>query len=118
MRSPAFDRSAAGVRKLFADSPVPLENALAAAGTGDGFPLPVNRHPRGAERAPVAHERILPVFAMYFGMYEASAVAAPQQLGSKGIFVPATVFFNGKTGDSTVSSSTKAHVLFDELNRI
>ncbi|MCI0388114.1 MAG: glycoside hydrolase [Acidobacteria bacterium] len=40
-------------------------------------------------------ELLDPVFAMYFGMYEASAVAARQQWGSKGIFVPETVFFNG-----------------------
>ena len=40
-------------------------------------------------------ELLDPVFAMYFGMYEASAVAARQQWGSKGIFIPETVFFNG-----------------------
>ena len=40
-------------------------------------------------------ELLEPVFAMYFGMYEASATAARQQWGSKGIFIPETVFFNG-----------------------
>jgi Domain of unknown function (DUF5703) len=40
-------------------------------------------------------ELLDPVFAMYFGMYEASAAAARQQWGSKGIFIPETVFFNG-----------------------
>ena len=40
-------------------------------------------------------ELLEPVFAMYFGMYEASAVAARQQWGSQGIFIPETVFFNG-----------------------
>jgi hypothetical protein len=36
-----------------------------------------------------------PAFAMYSGMYEASVVAARQQWGSSGIFIPETVFFNG-----------------------
>jgi hypothetical protein len=40
-------------------------------------------------------ELLDPVFAMYFGMYEASAVAARQQWGSQGIFIPETSFFNG-----------------------
>ncbi len=40
-------------------------------------------------------ELLDPAFAMYFGMYEASAVAARQQWGSEGIFIPETVFFNG-----------------------
>ena len=40
-------------------------------------------------------ELLDPVFAMYFGMREASAVAARQQWGSEGIFIPETVFFNG-----------------------
>jgi glycosyl hydrolase family 95 len=40
-------------------------------------------------------ELLDPVFAMYFGMYEAIAAAASQQWGSKGIFIPETVFFNG-----------------------
>jgi hypothetical protein len=40
-------------------------------------------------------ELLDPVFAMYFDMYEASAIAARQQWGSKGIFIPETVFFNG-----------------------
>jgi hypothetical protein len=40
-------------------------------------------------------ELLDPAFAMYFGMYEASAEAARQQWGSKGIFIPETVFFNG-----------------------
>ncbi len=40
-------------------------------------------------------ELLDPVYSMYFGMYEASAAAARQQWGSKGIFIPETVFFNG-----------------------
>jgi hypothetical protein len=40
-------------------------------------------------------ELLDPALAMYFGMYEASAVAARQQWGSEGIFIPETVFFNG-----------------------
>src|SRR5262245_27200856 len=40
-------------------------------------------------------ELLDPVFNMYFGMYEASALAARQQWGSQGIFIPETVFFNG-----------------------
>jgi hypothetical protein len=40
-------------------------------------------------------ELLDPVFAMYFGMYEACAMAARQQWDSKGIFIPETVFFNG-----------------------
>jgi hypothetical protein len=40
-------------------------------------------------------ELLDPVFDMYFGMREASAVAARQQWGSEGIFIPETVFFNG-----------------------
>jgi hypothetical protein len=40
-------------------------------------------------------ELLDPVFAMYFGMYEASAAAARQQWGSQGIFIPETTFFNG-----------------------
>lgn len=40
-------------------------------------------------------ELLDPVFAMYFGMHEASAVAARQQWGSQGIFIPETSFFNG-----------------------
>jgi hypothetical protein len=36
-----------------------------------------------------------PAFDMYSGMYEACAVAARQQWGSKGIFIPETVWFDG-----------------------
>jgi hypothetical protein len=36
-----------------------------------------------------------PMFDMYFGMYDACAAAARQQWGSKGIFIPETVFFDG-----------------------
>src|SRR5581483_9935 len=36
-----------------------------------------------------------PAFDMYFNMYEACAVAARQQWGSEGIYIPETVFFNG-----------------------
>lgn len=40
-------------------------------------------------------ELLDPVFDMYFGMREASAVAARQQWGSEGIYIPETTFFNG-----------------------
>ena len=36
-----------------------------------------------------------PLFEMYSGMYDACATAARQQWGSKGIFIPETVFFDG-----------------------
>jgi len=36
-----------------------------------------------------------PVFHMYSGMFEACAVAARQQWGSQGIFIPETVYFDG-----------------------
>lgn len=36
-----------------------------------------------------------PVFRMYSGMYEACARAAEQQWGSKGIWIPETVWFDG-----------------------
>ncbi len=36
-----------------------------------------------------------PAFDMYSGMYEASALAARQQWGSEGIFIPETVWFDG-----------------------
>jgi hypothetical protein len=40
-------------------------------------------------------ELMEPVFSMYSGMREASALAARQQWGSEGIFIPETVFFDG-----------------------
>ena len=36
-----------------------------------------------------------PVFKMYFGMYDSCARAAVQQWGSKGIWIPETVWFDG-----------------------
>lgn len=36
-----------------------------------------------------------PLFNLYSGMYDACATAARQQWGSKGIWIPETVFFNG-----------------------
>jgi len=36
-----------------------------------------------------------PLFSLYSGMYEACALAAQQQWGSKGIWIPETTFFNG-----------------------
>ena len=36
-----------------------------------------------------------PVFDMYTGMHEASAVAARQQWGSQGIYIPETTYFDG-----------------------
>jgi hypothetical protein len=40
-------------------------------------------------------ELLDPMFNMYYGMYDACALAARQQWGSKGIFIPETVFFDG-----------------------
>lgn len=40
-------------------------------------------------------ELLDPMFAMYSGMYDAAAAAAEQQWGSRGIFIPETVWFNG-----------------------
>ncbi len=40
-------------------------------------------------------ELLDPVFDMYSGMYDASALAAEQQWGSQGIFIPETVWFDG-----------------------
>jgi hypothetical protein len=36
-----------------------------------------------------------PLFSMYSGMYDACALAAKQQWGSQGIWIPETTFFNG-----------------------
>jgi hypothetical protein len=36
-----------------------------------------------------------PMFRMYWGMYDAGAVAADQQWGSRGVWIPETTFFNG-----------------------
>jgi hypothetical protein len=36
-----------------------------------------------------------PMFAMYSGMYDSAALAAQQQWGSKGIFIPEVVWFDG-----------------------
>ena len=40
-------------------------------------------------------ELMTPCFSMYSGMYDAAALAARQQWGSQGIFIPETVFFDG-----------------------
>jgi hypothetical protein len=40
-------------------------------------------------------ELISPVYSMYSGMYESCAIAAQQQWGSKGIWIPEIVTFNG-----------------------
>lgn len=36
-----------------------------------------------------------PLFSLYSGMYDACALAAQQQWGAKGIWIPETTFFNG-----------------------
>jgi hypothetical protein len=36
-----------------------------------------------------------PMFKMYAGMYDNAAIAAQQQWGSQGIWIPETIFFNG-----------------------
>lgn len=40
-------------------------------------------------------ELLDPMFDMYWGMYDACAVAARQQWGSEGIFIPETVWYDG-----------------------
>jgi len=40
-------------------------------------------------------ELIDPMFRLYSGMFEAAALAARQQWGSQGIWIPETTFFNG-----------------------
>ena len=40
-------------------------------------------------------ELLDPMFDMYSGMFEAASIAAQQQWGSKGIFIPETVWFDG-----------------------
>lgn len=40
-------------------------------------------------------ELMNPMFSMYSGMYDSCALAAAQQWGSKGIWIPETVWFNG-----------------------
>jgi hypothetical protein len=40
-------------------------------------------------------ELLDPVFDMYSGMFDSAAVAAQQQWGSQGIFIPETVWFDG-----------------------
>lgn len=40
-------------------------------------------------------ELLDPMFRMYRGMYDAAAMAARQQWGSEGIWIPETTFFNG-----------------------
>ncbi|ULL16025.1 glycoside hydrolase [Paenibacillus sp. H1-7] len=41
------------------------------------------------------YELMQPYFSMYSGMYDSCARAAEQQWGSKGIYIPETVWFNG-----------------------
>jgi hypothetical protein len=40
-------------------------------------------------------ELLEPLFSMYSGMYDACALAARQQWGSQGIWIPETTYFNG-----------------------
>jgi hypothetical protein len=40
-------------------------------------------------------ELLDPMFSMYSGMFDAAALAAAQQWGSRGIFIPETVWFDG-----------------------
>ncbi|HZM02963.1 MAG TPA: DUF5703 domain-containing protein, partial [Candidatus Saccharimonadales bacterium] len=40
-------------------------------------------------------ELLSPLFSLYSGMFDACALAAEQQWGSKGIWIPETTFFNG-----------------------
>ncbi len=44
---------------------------------------------------PTAVELMDPYFGMYSEMYESCALAARQQWGSKGIYIPETVGFSG-----------------------
>jgi hypothetical protein len=54
-----------------------------------------------------------PVFNMYSGMYEASAVAARQQWGSQGIYIAETSYFNGleKLPDSIATEMRELYLL-------
>jgi Domain of unknown function (DUF5703) len=54
-----------------------------------------------------------PMFDMYFGMREACAVAGRQQWGSKGIYIPETVYFDGleKLPDDIASEMRELYLL-------
>jgi len=54
-----------------------------------------------------------PMFNMYSGMYDACALAARQQWGSKGIFIPETVFFDGlaKLPDDIAEEMSELYLL-------
>jgi hypothetical protein len=58
-------------------------------------------------------ELLDPVYQMYFGMYDASAVAAEQQWGSKGIYIAETSYFNGlaKLPDEIASEMRDLYLL-------
>jgi hypothetical protein len=45
---------------------------------------------------PAGHPELMdPFYGLYFGMYDACALAAQQQWASKGIYIPEVTFFNG-----------------------
>jgi Domain of unknown function (DUF5703) len=58
-------------------------------------------------------ELLDPMFDMYFGMRESAAVAAKQQWGSQGIFIPETVYFDGleKLPDDIASEMAELYLL-------
>ena len=58
-------------------------------------------------------ELLDPMFDMYFGMHDAAAVAARQQWGSQGIFIPETVYFDGleKLPDDIAEEMSQLYLL-------
>lgn len=64
-------------------------------------------------------ELLDPVYNMYFGMYDASAVAARQQWGSQGIYIAETSYFNGlaKLPDEIASEMRDLYLLLQPWDR-
>jgi Glycosyl hydrolase family 95 catalytic domain len=54
-----------------------------------------------------------PMFAMYSGMFESAATAAEQQWGSRGIYIPETVWFDGlaRLPDAIASEMRELYLL-------
>jgi len=67
------------------------------------------------EALPAANrwELMDPMFAMYFGMYDACATAARQQWGTAGIYIPETSYFDGleKLPDDIASEMQDLYLL-------
>lgn len=67
------------------------------------------------EALPAANrwELMDPMYAMYFGMYDAASLAARQQWGSQGIYIPETTWFDGleKLPDDIASEMQDLYLL-------